>query len=918
MPVTRTATDSDTPGRTERRSLIFLHRAKRPGGEVLLFLLLLLSAILAGCRPEEEPEPQVVKSKPAYPEPYSEEESPPPATSESVDEILRDVLNVYQHDMLKYYSDRGYIRTVYESSGQTFEIRYPVSITLQKPNYLRMEVVGGLLVCDGEYLWGTIDSPLYNGQVLKVKAPHIFSSIREFYPDLKLGIAMDMPIPKNIFWAPPQLILLMAREPLKTLIGTDSVKPNPGGSGIRLLPPRYICFDRHNPKAETIACDRVSVTSPQGGRIFWINREAKGIVRIELPIEQTPVASGVDRVLEITMDFPDQIISDEVPPSETIPPPVFTVKNAPGIEEVEHFVSAELGFYGHRVPPLTLQPLLSGDPPIKIDEPNGQIRVYALWGGTDDTPLAWSRSKELLREMARTAATFNNQPEIEFCAVNVDDRNRSDTMVISDYGNLSFHFPLYRPGAADLKRPPIGMMSKPSIVIVDGNGIIQKYYNQPTSHVTLQSNLVALVDGKDVYKTDLAAFEAAGQGYEELLRSAEENDFYAISSREPVENIEFVPASSPEKITLTKVWEQTLPDAANPLVTVDDGGAGTDAIPVESVLVPYGGSMIAVLDTEGNFLRSQPTGAGEPVSFVRMVRAGDGRRYFAASSFLDTHKVCIFGDRLELINTANLASVRQQWVADALLNDENEDGTPELIVALCGDSVSNMIPVHGIYSIATRAENGSDRCKIFWKDEFVISPYQLGFIRTKIPGGETRRVLMAMNAPSDDMGVLIENEIESGQRIKTIDTPEDISILWFAPPDDARDHTKPTESIAALIKHSDTSAPCFAILSLEGNVLSETELSGSSWNIHTDRIIAGEFDRDGNAEWIVPTREGVVWIFEEDGALFDKFSIGREVTGAAIADWKDGTYLILSHSMGVVAYKVELNRNPETKDKDEE
>ena len=217
MPVTRTATDSDTPGRTERRSLIFLHRAKRPGGEVLLFLLLLLSAILAGCRPEEEPEPQVVKSKPAYPEPYSEEESPPPATSESVDEILRDVLNVYQHDMLKYYSDRGYIRTVYESSGQTFEIRYPVSITLQKPNYLRMEVVGGLLVCDGEYLWGTIDSPLYNGQVLKVKAPHIFSSIREFYPDLKLGIAMDMPIPKNIFWAPPQLILLMAREPLKNV-----------------------------------------------------------------------------------------------------------------------------------------------------------------------------------------------------------------------------------------------------------------------------------------------------------------------------------------------------------------------------------------------------------------------------------------------------------------------------------------------------------------------------------------------------------------------------------------------------------------------------------------------------------------------------------------------------------------------------
>ena len=917
MPVTRTATDSDTPGRTEPASRRSPFRPKRPG--ILPVLLLLFAALLTGCRSDEKPEaPPAPKPDTSYPEPYSEEDSQPPATAESVDEVLRDVLNVYQHDMLKYYSDRGYIRTVYESDNRTYEIRYPVSVTLQKPNYLRMEVVGGLLVCDGEYLWGTIDSPLYNGQVLKVKAPHIFSSIREFYPDLKLGIAMNLPIPQNIFWAPPQLILMMAREPLKTLIGTNAFVPTPAAPGVRLLPPRYLRFDRRNPDAETIACDRVSVNSPQGGRVFWINRETKGIVRIELPIEQMPVQTGIDRILEITMDFPDQIISDEVPPSETVPPPMFTVKNASGVVEVDHFVSAELGFYGHRVPPLKLQPLLSGDPPIQLDEPRGHIRVYVLWGGGGDSHLVWERSKDLLKKMARTAAMFTSQPNIEFYAVNVDDSSRSDAAVLSDYGELSLRFPLYRVNSADLKRPPIGIMSKPSLVIIDGNGIVQKYYNQLSSHVPLQSNLVSLSDGKDIYKTEIAAFEAAGRGYEELLRSAEESDYYATNSEMPGDYVEYIPASSPENMTLTRVWEQILPDAANPLVITDDGGPVSDVIPAESVLVPYNGSMIAVLDTEGKLLRSQPTNAGEPVSFIRTVRAADGRRYFAASSFLDTHKVSIFGEKLELINTVNLASVRQQWVADALLNDENEDGVPELLVALCGDSVSNMIPVHGIYAIATRAKDGSDRSKIFWKDEFVMSPYQLGFIRKSIPGGESRRTLMAMNAPSDDLGVLIENDIDSGRRLKTIDTPEDISILWFTPPDDARDRSKATESFAALIKHDDSSTPCFAILSLDGKVLSETELTGCSWNTHTDRIIAGELDKDGRAEWIVPTREGEIWIFEEDGTLFDKFSIGREVTGVAIADWKDGTYLIVSHNMGVIAFKIDLKKNPETKDKDEE
>ena len=62
----------------------------------------------------------------------------------------------------------------------------------------------------------------------------------------------------------------------------------------------------------------------------------------------------------------------------------------------------------------------------------------------------------------------------------------------------------------------------------------------------------------------------------------------------------------------------------------------------------------------------------------------------------------------------------------------------------------------------------------------------------------------------------------------------------------------------------------------------------------------------------------MIWFFNEDGSYFDRFSIGREVVGAAAAAWNEGTYLIVTYNMGVIAYKIEMKPNPETKDKDEE
>lgn len=904
-------------GKTRAESLfrLFIRFAAGRNGTLLLAGIFLVWGLsCGGCHHQDAPETETVSDRPvpSFDKSSDVSDSPDdqlePIPDLRPEELLRDVIDVYHR--AKIYSDVGFVKTVYEIDGAPVTYRFPASVTLQKPNFVRMEVAEGILACDGENIWGKILDPFYDNQILKRKAPLLLSSIRELYPDIKLADAMDLPVPPNIFWVPPQLILLLAKEPLKTLTA---------GADLKLLEPRYLRQDDGKGAESRIPCDRIAVNASDGTRVFWIDRETKGVVRIELPLEQIQAPEGVERVLELSMDFPIQILSDESPSTSDIEPGMFSIPQRARDETVDHFLPPEQTFYGNRAPSVRLSPLISGFSPISLDDPQQHIRVFALWGGAGETPLIWNRSQALLKEMEVAARMFAHNDRIEFYAVNVDPPGRANADILSDYGDMGLSFPLYRINRTDLQKSSIARIAVPSLIFVDSDGIVQKYYSRPISYVTIQFQLVLLSDGKNIFHSDVAAFRSLTGGFEETVRAADENDYYAIKTDMKGEEPKIADPAEPTTFRLEKVWDRQLLDPANPLVIADSFKAEDDAeseessrpasrnIPDNSLLIPYGGNMIALLDSAGKLLQTKTTAAGEPVSFIRTFKTLKGDRYFAVSSFLDTHKIYLFGDSLNLLGTLDVNEPRQQWVADLLLNDENNDNQPELLMALVGDSASNLIPTHGIYSVPVRtgeAAASDEKCPIQWKDEFVVTPFRLGFARQSDSDEKISKSLLGMSFPVDNMGKLVENSLIDGRRIRSIHPRDDVSILWFTTHFEDADKETPTESLAALIARMEDKVPSFALLDMEGVILKETPLEEATWSEHLERIQPGDVNADGTMEWLVPTREGVIYFFDAAGNLFDRFAAGFEITGVSVAHWKEGVYLIVTHPTGVVAYKI--------------
>ncbi len=964
------------PERTKRLS------AFRTTTLVALFAAVALSLLCVGCerrrerwrerwgRNDDATTPSETSKTPSG-------ERPPEIPGLTAEAALRATVAAYSN--AKFYADDAYFEIVCEfgSRGERRPLRVPCSFAFAKPNLVRMEVGSGVLWSDGETIRAEILDEARAGRRLELPAPLLLTSIKELYPDAELTEAMDLGVSPDVFWAPPQAILTLAKDPLRTLV--------PPGARTRLLRPEYLRFVDPATGAETnVACDRVEIDAEGGVRVLWLDRETKGLVRFEFPLERFAAPSDVERVAELRLEFPNQILADVAPTDEprfreppkrpnapnvsTPPSEAESAPEPPSVRVVDRFLPPELATLGRAFPPVRVRSLVSGFSDATLGRrDDGKKTVVCFWGGsTPDAPKVGVLSASALREFEQAARYNADDARLAFVAVDVDPPEKSDDAVRAEYGASGATGPLFRLDRDALRAFDFAPPSLPSIAILDERGVVQKYLREPISFVRLQRSLVRALEGGDLYRDDFNAYYADVKRFVESLEAADANDrYYVASERRDPAPASIPPRRYPKTFELREVWrfdelyaptnplavsasdadfdaarafapvaekeksdakpdnvaeekKSNGPSADAPDADAKENGdakpdnatdekksnaaspetlvplAVADSLPEDLVVVPCDGNALALLTSSGRLVRKTTPAAavGEPISFVRTVRYDGGKRFYVASSRLQSQKVHRFDKNFNDLGTLDVGKLQNQRVGDARFLDADGDGTPELALGLVGAPSQTTPTPHGLYVVESK------RPKILWKDENVLEPYRLA-VRFR-SNATPRQTLLATTRAEGVVGSLVENDAATGERLGELRADGDASFVWFATSDQTA--TGESNVVAILVEENPKSA-YFVGLGADGSLLWKTSIDWNE-NAQTEPIVSGDLDGDGVDEWLVASSDGVVRFFRATGEPLDVFQFGEEISGVCVARWNDASYLIVADAEKVSAWRV--------------
>jgi outer membrane lipoprotein-sorting protein len=219
--------------------------------------------------------------------------SPPAVPGTDPRTILEKMVSVYQS--AASYSDHGFAQIVGKMTNpDTESAPWACTVAFRSPDKLRLEVNEGILVSDGADCFAQIRQ--LPDQVLKFATPPQWS-MDVLFQDVYLDQAMALGIPDAVLRFPPQLVLLFAADPLKTLL--------PEGSKAELLEPQKI--------AATV-CDLIQISHPDGNRVLWISRENNALLRFDYYALGLPVPEGFESIQLIRIDMNDARFDWDIAP----------------------------------------------------------------------------------------------------------------------------------------------------------------------------------------------------------------------------------------------------------------------------------------------------------------------------------------------------------------------------------------------------------------------------------------------------------------------------------------------------------------------------------------------------------------------------------------------------------------------------
>ncbi len=477
--------------------------------------------------------------------------------SASAKEVLDAMVAAYKK--AQKYSDHGVLRLTATVDGQKQERNAPYSVAWERPNKLRMHAMDGVVVCDGKQFHAHYQA--MDDQVAQRPAPAQLD-IPFLLSDMIFSSAISDGGPSQFALVPPQTLLLMTKDPLKTLC-YRSQEPT-------LLVPGKLPADKGE-----IECHRVELDRPDGKAILWIDRQTAVLRRIELPIEQLKKDAAQEKVQIdswianfVDAQFDGSIDQDqfqiEVPASmkvvEYLTPSPLLILAKPAPEF--HFV----GMDGKPVDRAALQ---------------GKIAAMEFWNTACDP------CQTTMPLLEKVYQKYKDNPKVLFLAVSVDEKTVPDKDVQAKLAQWQATLPIVRDPDLEANKK-FGIRPIPAMVLVGANGTVQDYSEgvRQTLDVDLTAKIENLLAGQDITRDPLRRWDDDRAQYGASLKRWADHELYVTSppeTPETPETPEVKPAepTSPKTFSLVPLWKS--PDVNSPgnLLVIpgsEPGGASASSV----------------------------------------------------------------------------------------------------------------------------------------------------------------------------------------------------------------------------------------------------------------------------------------------------------------------------------------------------
>ena len=776
---------------------------------------------------------------------------PPPAAAAApratAEEVLQKMVQAYKG--AQSYRDSGTLQLTGVQKGQEQKRVFPCEVAFERPNKIRLLVDNGNLFCDGSQRFGFgRDLP---GQILRLPAPEQ-RSIEAIYADFLLSTAMIQSPAQSFSWVPPQLVLLLAGDPLKTLLA--------GAQQARLLEPAAI---------DGRACQRVEIRTPIGPGVFWIDAADSTLRRFELPtgpLEHEAAAEGIEKI-SMVLELEDAQLNSSIAPQ------AFLFQVPEGVPIVASLVLPILQVLGQPCPDFQFSDLEGNS--VAIASLKEKVVVIQLWT-TTSLPC-----RPVLQAVSKAYETIKEHDDVVVMAVSLDPANVQALALQSVLKDWQTDLPVYRDPAQSIALH-YGDPAVPLTIVLGKGGKVQIF--QPGALAQMDQLLIRTVDklraGEDVFAVSFEQFAASKRQFELMRQKCVADDLYRLPVVAPQEipRAQILPRSEPENLKMTRLWScEQLEQPGN--ITVVPRAEGSPRI-----LVLDNSAAVAELGADGRVAATFPLKleGSQPVTVPETAGAGDGGRYFLGSA-RGVQRIHLFDETLQTILAYPDSS--HPGIGGGQLADLDGDGTLEIVLGY--------FDVVGVQAVDLAG-------KRIWAERSMVNAIHVAALPRDAEG---RRNVLAMNL-EPDRGTLVELDWQ-GKRLAELALP-DCSIGWFA----ADDLDGDGEPEICVLAHLASKEMIAAGISKAGRELWRHPISQGVHHQQIEPVAAGNLFLEGPRQWLIATADGTIHAVGGDGRLIESFAYGAELTGMATARWDGKPVLLVSTPGKVEAWHVE--GRPET------